>query len=93
MLHVIRLAAIKSIGNFKKKYMKSGLFKLENIELGNQILFQRQGIDDFRMWWTVVGFSGAMIRVKIDEMGYNDELFIDANDIESLQGINDTRYK
>ena len=68
-------------------------YKIEDIKIGNQVLFKRTGIDDFRMYWTVIGFLKGMIQVKIKEMGHDDELYIDVADIESLHDVNDTRYQ
>ena len=72
--------------------MQKPMYKLEDVKIGNHILFSRTGIDDFRMYWTVIGLYNGMIQVKIDEMGFKDELFIDVKDIEILQNVNDTRY-
>ena len=68
-------------------------YKLEEIKVGNHLLFKRIGVDDFRMWWTVIGFSNEMIKIKIAEMGYEDEIYIELKDIESLQSINDKRFQ
>ena len=70
-----------------------GKYKIDDIKIGNQVSFKRNGIDDFGMNWTVIGFLNGMVQVKIKEMGYDDELYIDVDDIELLQNVNDTRYK
>lgn len=67
-------------------------YKIEDVKIGNHVIFSRAGINDFRMYWTVIGFYNEMIRVKIQEMGCDDELYIDVNDIEILLNVNDTRY-
>jgi len=67
--------------------------KIEDIKIGNHVMFKRTGIEDFKMSWTVIGFLNGMVEVKIDEMGYVDELFIDLDDIISLQDVKDTRYQ
>ena len=72
--------------------MKKATYTLSDINVGNHVRFIRNGIDDFRMDWTVIGFYEGMIRVKIKEMGYDEEIFIDAADIETLLQVNDTRY-
>ena len=72
--------------------MKKGKFKIEDIKIGNHVRFKRQGVNDFEMEWTVINFYNDMIQIKIDEMGFKDELYIDVDDIESLINVNDTRY-
>lgn len=72
--------------------MAKGDYKLGDVKIGNHIIFLRPGIEDFRMYWAVIGFHGNMIRVKIAEMGNYDELYIDASDIEILLDVNDMRY-
>lgn len=72
--------------------MRNSKYKLEEIKIGNQIRFKRIGIDDFDMYWTVIGFNNKMIQVKINEMEFKDELYIDLDNIESLLDVNDTRY-
>ncbi len=74
------------------KIMKKGKYNIEDIKIGNHVSFKRTGIDDFDMNWTVVGFLNGMIKVKIHEMGFNDELYIDIEDVNSLHNVNDTRY-
>ncbi|QCX38177.1 hypothetical protein FF125_06935 [Aureibaculum algae] len=70
-----------------------GKYKIDDIKIGNHVSFKRNGIDDFGMYWTVIGFLNGMVQVKIKEMGNDDELYIDVDDIESLQNVNDTRYQ
>lgn len=70
-----------------------GKYKIDDIEIGNQALFKRNGIDDFGMNQTVIGFLNGMVQVTIKEMGYVDELYIDVDDIQFLHNVNDTRYK
>ena len=72
--------------------MGNRIYKLEDIEIGNLVMFKRIGIKDFRMYWTVVGFRNNMIRVKIDDMGDKDELYISITDIEILDDVDDKRF-
>jgi|GEM_PF-4076567 len=64
--------------------MEKGDYNLTDINIGDEILFSRAGIDDFRMYWKVIGFHEEMINIEIDEMGYEDKLYIDAKDIEKV---------
>ena len=72
--------------------MKQAPYALSDIKIGDHVLFIRNGIDDFRMYWTVIGFHKDLIRVKIKEMGCDDELYIDVADIERVFDAKDTRY-
>lgn len=54
--------------------MKKATYALADIKIGNHVRFLRNGTDDFRMDWTVIGFYEGMVRVKIQEMGYNEEI-------------------
>lgn len=67
-------------------------YSIEDVEIGNQVSFKRNGIDDFDMNWTVIDFLNGMIKVKIHEMGFNDELYIDVNDITYLHKVQDYRF-
>lgn len=57
-------------------------FQLHDFNIGDQILFFRNGINDFRMYWNVIGFDEGMLYIEIDEMGFKDKLYIDVNDVE-----------
>jgi len=62
--------------------MKTNEFQLHDFKIGDQVLFCRNGINDFRMYWNVFGFDEGMLYIEIDEMGYKDKLYIDVNDVE-----------
>ena len=62
--------------------MKKSEFQLHDFKIGDQVMFFRKGINDYRMYWTVIGFYEEMLYIEIDEMGYKDKLYIDVNDIE-----------
>lgn len=72
--------------------MKKRKYELEDIKVGNHVMFKRIGIDDFQMYWTVIGFRDNMIHVKIDDMGDKGELYIDITDIEILEDVDDKRF-
>lgn len=55
-------------------------------------MFERTGVDDFSINWTVIALQNGMIEVKIDEMGNKDQLFISAENITKLSQVNDMRY-
>lgn len=84
---------IDNLANEVSKIRGMKKYTLADIKRGNQVLFTRKGIEDFRMYWTVIGFHNDMIEVKIDDMGNSDKLFIAVDDIEVLLNVNDTRYK
>lgn len=95
MVEMLTLAEIISVlgytlaglFNFWKFPLIMKKYTLEDVKIGDQLMFSRSGIDDFRMYWTVIDFHEKMIRVKIDEMGCWDELYIDAEDIEILHHV------
>ena len=62
--------------------MKTSEFELQDFKIGDQVLFFRNGINDFRMYWNVIGFDEGMLYIEIDEMGFKDKLYIDVNDVE-----------
>jgi hypothetical protein len=45
-------------------------------------MFFRKGINDFRMYWTVIGFYEEMLYIEIDEKDNKDKLYLEVNDIE-----------
>ncbi|OXA87646.1 hypothetical protein [Flavobacterium hercynium] len=59
--------------------MAKGDYNFIDINTGDEILFSRTGIEDFQMYWKVIGFHEEMIHVEIDEMGNKDKLYIDTN--------------
>ncbi|MBT9395080.1 hypothetical protein KLP40_18075 [Hymenobacter sp. NST-14] len=72
--------------------MKQPQYTLADLKVGNHVRFKRNGITDCDLYWTVIGFYGGMVRVKIKEMGCDDEIFIDVADIKQVLDVNDTRY-
>jgi hypothetical protein len=62
--------------------MKTSKFELHDFKIGDQVLFCRNGINYFRMYWKVIGFDEGMLYIEIDEMGFKDKLYIDVNDVE-----------
>lgn len=72
--------------------MAKGKFKFEDVKIGNHVIFSIPGVNDFRMYWTVIGFQEDAIKIKIAEMGNNDVRYIKASDIEILLDVNDMRY-
>ena len=62
--------------------MKKSEFQLHDFKIGDRVMFFRKGINDFRMYWTVIGFYEEMLYIEIDENGYKDKLYIDVNDVE-----------
>jgi len=62
--------------------MKTNEFQLHDFKIGDQVLFCRNGINDFRKYWKVIGFEDEMLYIEIDEMGYKDKLYIEVNDVE-----------
>jgi hypothetical protein len=45
-------------------------------------MFFRKGINDYRMYWTIIGFYEEMLYIEIDEKGYKDKLYLEVNDVE-----------
>ena len=68
------------------------MYKIEDIKPGNQVRFNRTGVADFNMCWTVLGYLNGMIEVCIDEMSYKDRLHIDVTDITALYDVYDDRF-
>jgi hypothetical protein len=62
--------------------MKKSEFQLQDFKIGDQVLFLRNGINDFRKYWKVLGFYEGMLHIEIDENGFKDKLYIDVNDVE-----------
>jgi hypothetical protein len=65
--------------------MKKSVFQLHDFKIGDQVMFFRNGINDYRMYWTVIGFYEEMLYIEIDENGYKDKLYIDVSDVEKHQ--------
>jgi len=61
-----------------------GNYNINDVEIGDKVFFERVGIPNFDLYWTVIGFSEGMVHVKINEMGVDDNLHIDVNDIRIL---------
>lgn len=62
--------------------MKKSEFELQDFKIGDQVMFFRKGINDFRKYWKVIGFDEGLLYIEIDEMGFKDKLYIDVNDVE-----------
>jgi hypothetical protein len=56
-------------------------YNSSNINIGDKVYFEREGLDNYNLYWTVIGFLDDMIEVEIDEMGHNDKIYIDFTDI------------
>jgi hypothetical protein len=46
--------------------MKTSEFELHDFKIGDQVLFFRNGINDFRKYWNVIGFDEGMLYIEID---------------------------
>jgi hypothetical protein len=68
------------------------MYKIEDVKLGNHVMFKRSGVPDFNMHWTVVGYLNGMIEVRIREMSYIDKVHIDLKDITSLLDVYDNQF-
>ncbi|MEQ3498299.1 hypothetical protein ABMY20_00915 [Tenacibaculum sp. SSH1-16] len=56
-------------------------YNSSNIKIGDKVYFEREGINNYNLYWTVLGFLDNMIEIEIDEMEYNDKIYIDFSDI------------
>ena len=43
--------------------MKKSEFQLHDFKIGDQVMFFRKGINDFRMYWKVIGFEEEMNKI------------------------------
>lgn len=59
-------------------------YSLNDIEIGDKVIFYRQGIEDFRLYWEVIDFPNNMIEIEINEMGYKDKILIDLENVEKV---------
>ena len=62
-----------------------GKYNITNIKKGDLVFFERIGIDNFDLYWTVIDIVNGMIEVEIDEMGHKEKIFIDIADVKYLK--------
>lgn len=60
------------------------IYTRKDLEKGYQVYFKRNGVPNHDLYWTVIDFNNDMVLVKILEMGYDDEINIDYNDITKV---------
>lgn len=56
-----------------------------DIKVGDEVFFNRKGIDNYNLYWEVIAFEKNMIEVKVNQMGDVDQLFIDFKDVMIVQ--------
>ncbi|RZF57882.1 hypothetical protein [Sphingobacterium corticibacterium] len=59
-------------------------YNINDIKIGDELFFDRKGIDNHDLYWKVVGFHKEMIKIEIAAMGFQENLYIDVTDIKYL---------
>lgn len=61
-------------------------FEMEDIQVGDEILFDNTGAVEHNLFWKVVNkISHSRLVVEIREMGFAQKIMIEARDVISLQ--------
>lgn len=70
----------------KQNTMNQTPFKIEDIQVGDEILFDNAGAVEHNLFWKVVNkISHSRLVVEIREMGFAQKIMIEARDVISLQ--------
>jgi hypothetical protein len=56
-------------------------FTIDQINIGESVYFENEHIENFDLYWKVIGKLENHLHLKINEMGANDTRFIDIKDI------------
>lgn len=57
------------------------IYKIEDIKVGDKVFFRNNYIENFDLYWTVIGKNGNTLLLKINEMGCNSECSVKIGDI------------
>lgn len=66
--------------------MNQTSFEMEDIQVGDEILFNNAGAAEHNLFWKVVNkISHSRLIVEIREMGFAQKIMIETRDVISLQ--------
>ncbi len=59
-------------------------FTLDDIIVGDSVYFEIPHIPNYDLYWNVISKSDKLLGVEVSEMGANDRIYINAEDVKYI---------